>query len=207
MRMFEYAQAAVEAALAAGARYADARVMDRRHESMNSRNGEIEGLTQEGSVGLGVRALIGSGWGFFSTSDLTREAAHAAGARASAIARASASVPGRDLELTPVEVCQDHWENPVTDDPLSVPLSEKGDMLVDATRTMIEHGADVALAGYDVWDTTKWLVSSEGHRIDQRIRECGAQMNATANGEHETQRRSYPGIRGQYGTRGWELVR
>ena len=30
---------------------------------------------------------------------------------------------------------------------------------------------------------------------------------ATAVGEHETQRRSFPGIRGQYGTRGWELVR
>ena len=43
--MFEYADAAVEAALAAGARYADARVMDRRHESMNARNGEIEALT------------------------------------------------------------------------------------------------------------------------------------------------------------------
>ncbi|MGQ0608921.1 MAG: TldD/PmbA family protein [Chloroflexota bacterium] len=205
--MFDHAQAAVEAALAAGARYADARVMDRRHESMNARNGEIEGLTQEGSVGLGVRALIGSGWGFFSTSDLTLQAAQAAGAQASAIAGASASVPGRDLELTPVEVCQDHWENPVTEDPLSVPLSEKGDMLVGATRTMVDHGADVALAGYDIWDTTKWLVSSEGHRIDQRIRECGARMDATANGESETQRRSYPGIRGQYGTRGWELVR
>jgi TldD protein len=32
-------------------------------------------------------------------------------------------------------------------------------------------------------------------------------MAATAVGENETQIRSYPGIRGQYGTRGWELVR
>ena len=88
-----------------------------------------------------------------------------------------------------------------------MPLAEKGDLLDGVTRTMREHGADVALAGYDVWDTTKWLVSSEGHRIDQHIVECGAQMDATAIGETETQRRSYPGIRGQYGTRGWELVR
>ena len=88
--MFEYADAAVEAALGAGARYADARVMDRRHESMNARNGEIEGLTQEGSVGIGVRALIGSGWGFFSTADLSLEAARTAGAHAAAIARAPA---------------------------------------------------------------------------------------------------------------------
>ena len=88
-----------------------------------------------------------------------------------------------------------------------MPLAEKGDLLVGATTAMTEHGADVAMASYDVWDTTKWLASSDGHRIDQRIRECGAAMEANVNGEAETQRRSYPGIRGQFGTRGWELVR
>src|SRR5690606_22294648 len=67
-------------------------------------------------------------------------------------------------------------------------------------------GADHAEGVYQIWDTTKWFVSSEGHRIDQRIRECGAGISATAIGEHETQRRSYPSYRGQYGTRGWELV-
>src|SRR5918995_2689284 len=197
--MFDYAEAAVEAAIAAGARYADARVMDRRHESMTARNGEIEGLTQEQSVGIGVRALIGSGWGFASTADLDADAARRAGAEAAAIARASASVPGADLELAPVGVRQDHWANEVAEDPLSVPLSEKGDMLMTVTRTMKEHGADTANAAYDIWDTTKWLASSEGHRIDQHIVECGARMDATANGESETQRRSYPGVRGPDG--------
>jgi TldD protein len=32
-------------------------------------------------------------------------------------------------------------------------------------------------------------------------------VDATAIGDGETQRRSYPGVRGQYGTQGWELVR
>ena len=50
-QMFDYAEAAVEAALGAGARYADARVMDRHHESMGARDGEVEELTQEASVG------------------------------------------------------------------------------------------------------------------------------------------------------------
>jgi TldD protein len=205
--MFDYVEAAVEAALAAGARYADARVMDRRHESMSARNGEIEGLTQESSVGIGVRALIGSGWGFASSADLDIASARAAGAEAAAIARASASVPGKDLELTPVEVRQDHWASEVREDPFGVPLAEKADLLLTVTRSMRDHGADVANAAYDAWETTKYLASSEGHRIDQHIVECGARMDATANGETETQRRSYPGIRGQYGTRGWELVR
>ena len=75
------------------------------------------------------------------------------------------------------------------------------------TRTLVENGADVAEAVHRIWDTRKWLVSSEGTHVDQHIVECGALMNATAVGEGETQRRSYPGIRGQYGTRGWELVR
>src|SRR5918998_6512227 len=109
--MFDLAEAAVEAAIAAGATYADARVMDRRAESMGARNGEVEELMQEASVGIGVRALIGSGWGVCSTADLTRKAAESAGREAAATAKASASVPGKDLELTPVEVRQGSWAN------------------------------------------------------------------------------------------------
>ena len=71
---------------------------------------------------------------------------------------------------------------------------------------MREQGADLAEALYQIWDTRKWFVSSEGHRIDQHVRESGAGISATAIGERETQRRSYPASRGQYGTRGWELV-
>ncbi len=205
--MFDIATAAVEAALAAGARYADARVMARRSQSMSARNGDIEELSQEEHTGLGVRALSGSGWGFFAIADLTPVAARGAGERATAIARASAMVAGPPLELAPVEAHQAYWEDPVAEDPLSVTLAEKGDLLTSVTATMRGSGADVALASCDAWDTHKWLVSSEGHRIEQRIRECGAWMSATAVGERETQRRSFPGIRGQYGTRGWELVR
>lgn len=66
MAHFDAATAAVTAALDAGARYADARVMHRRYESMNARNGDIEDLVSEESEGLGVRALVGSSWGFFA---------------------------------------------------------------------------------------------------------------------------------------------
>ena len=75
-----------------------------------------------------------------------------------------------------------------------------------ATATMPEHGADLAEGLYQPWETRKWFVSSEGHRIDQHVRESGAGIMATAIGDGETQRRSYPAARGQYGTQGWELV-
>ncbi|MFG2080745.1 TldD/PmbA family protein [Micromonospora tulbaghiae] len=206
MSEFDAATAAVQAALDAGARYADARVMHRRYESMSARNGDIEELSQDESVGLGVRALVGSGWGFHAVPDLSDAAARGAGRRAAAIAAASARVPGPPIDLVPVEATVASWASDCVVDPLGVPLSDKGDLLVRATATMREHGADLAEGLYQIWDTSKWFVSSGGHRIDQRIRECGGGISATSIGDGETQRRSYPSYRGQYGTTGWELV-
>ncbi|SCG34096.1 TldD/PmbA family protein [Micromonospora halophytica] len=206
MTEFDAATAAVQAALDAGARYADARVMHRRYESMSARNGAIEELTRDESIGLGVRALVGSSWGFAAVPDLSDAAARDAGRRAAAIAAASARVPGPPVDLVPTEAAVASWASDCRIDPLGVALSDKGDLLVGATATMREHGADLAEGLYQIWDTAKWFVSSEGHRIDQRIRECGGGISATSIGDGETQRRSYPSYRGQYGTTGWELV-
>jgi len=205
MSEFDAAEAAVQAALAAGARYADARVMHRRFESMTARNGEVDDLAQDEDAGIGVRALVGSSWGFFAAPERSG-AARTAGEQAASIAAASAAVPGPARGLIPVEPAVGSWASACEVDPLAVSLAGKGDLLVHATKLMSEHGADLAEAVYQIWDTRKWLVSSEGHRIDQHIRECGAGIAATAIGDGETQRRSYPSFRGQYGTRGWELV-
>jgi TldD protein len=207
MSGFDAATAAVEGALAAGARYADARVMYRRNESMSARNGDIEALTEGEDEGLGVRALVGSSWGFYAVPDLGDAAARAAGQRAAEIAFASAMVAGPDLELVPSSPTTASWASACDEDPLGVPLADKGDLIVETTKLMKDNGADIAEAGYSVWDTQKWLVSSEGHRIDQHIRECGANSSATVVGDGETQRRSYPNSFGHYGTQGWELVR
>ena len=205
MSHFDVATAAVQAALDAGARYADARVMHRRTESMNARNGEIEDLNQDESAGVGVRALVGSGWGFYAVPDLSTTAARLAGQTAARIAAASTQVPGPALNLLAGQPVTASWSSPCRVDPLGVPLAEKGDLLTRTTAEMAGHGV-IGEGVYQIWDTRKWFVSSEGHRIDQHIRECGAGISATAVGEGETQRRSYPSYRGQYGTSGWELV-
>jgi TldD protein len=69
--------------------------------------------------------------------------------------------------------------------------------------------AGVAVARVDLqcWDTMKWFVSSQGHRISQHIVEAGGGMSAVAVGDSETQVRSYPQSFGQYKTAGWETVR
>ena len=206
--MFDHAQTAVEAALAAGATYADARVVLRRHERIGAQNGELESVNNVEDVGLGVRALIGSSWGFAASSELTAVAAGSAGAQATATAKASALVPGAGLQLADVEVAQDRYETPHAEDPFAIPLDQKVDVVVSATRTMFEvDGVMVATAQLMFWDTEKWFVSSQGHRIFQHLVETGCGMDATAVGEHETQRRSYPQSFGHVQTGGYEIIR
>ncbi len=206
--MFDYATAAVEGALAAGASYADARVVETRTEKIEALNQQVQGVDRAETIGVGVRALIGSSWGFYATADLTEAAAREAGARAAAIGAASAGVPGPSLELADVPISEAFWESPFVEHWADVPLSDKVDMLVRVTATM-QGVVGVALARAELgfFDTNKWLVSSQGHRIRQHIVESGGGYEATALGERETQRRSYPQSFGQYETGGYETVR
>jgi len=206
--LFDYATAAVEGALAAGASYADARVVATRTEKIEVLNRQLQEVDRADTIGVGARALIGSSWGFFATADLTTAAAREAGARAAAIAAASSRVPGPPLELADVPVSQAFWESPFVEHWADVSLSEKVDLLVGVSATM-QGVPGIALARADLgfFDTEKWFVSSQGHRIHQHIVESGGGYDATALGERETQRRSYPQSFGLYATGGYETVR
>jgi len=206
--VFDYATAAVEAALAAGASYADARVVATRTEKIDVLNQQVQGVDRADALGVGVRALLGSSWGFYATADLTDAAARRAGGQAAAIAAASATVAGPALELAEVPVSQAFWETPYSEHWADVPLAEKVDMLVRVTAGMQGvPGIALARAELGFFDTNKWFVSSQGHRIHQHIVESGGGCDATALGERETQRRSYPQSFGQYETGGYERVR
>jgi len=206
--VFDYATAAVEGALAAGAVYADARVVVSRSESLEVMNGRVERVDRAETAGVGVRALVGSSWGFFATADLGGEAVRAAGRRAAETAKASSRVPGDPLQLADVPVVEAEYETPHQEAPLGVPLSEKVDLLLEVSTTMqTVDGIALARGSLRFWDTDKWFVSSQGHRIHQHLVESGGGFDATAVGERETQRRSFPQSFGQYETGGYEVVR
>lgn len=206
--MFEFANEAVDAAVAAGARYADARVVDTRSETIDVKNQTVESVDYGDSIGLGVRALIGSSWGFYAVADLTERAAREAGRRAAGIAEASTLVPGPSIDLADVPVVETSYETPHDEDPFAVSLSEKADLLLGVTGTMQSvDGVALASANLTFWDTNKYFVSSQGHRIHQHLVESGGGFDATAIGEDETQRRSYPQSFGQFETGGFEVIR
>ena len=208
--MEDIATQAVEAALAAGATYADARVMEIRTESMSARNGVVEALDREERAGVGVRALIGSSWGFFAVPDVgcgRRPAGRRAAPPRSPAPRRLVAGPGPrarpggagDAATGRASAARTRGR---------VGLAEKGDLLEGVTRDDARATAPTSPRPATASGTPASGSSRrEGTHVDQHIVECGAAMSATAVGESETQRRSYPGIRGQYGTRGWELVR
>ncbi len=202
------ARRAVEAALAGGADYADARVVVLRHESLSARNGDLDSLVESEQAGLGIRALHGSSWGFYAVADLGDAAARRAGERAAEIARASAMVSGPKMPLADVPVVTDRYETPHREDPFSISTAEKADLVVGVTDLLREtEGVALARAGVTFWDTEKWFVSSQGHEIFQHLVESGCGMSAMAVGEDETQIRSYPQSFGQFETGGYEVVR
>jgi TldD protein len=206
--VFDDAETAVDAAIAAGARYADARGVVAVSQAITVENRELLATEHDESAGLGVRALVGSSWGFFATPEPGSAVAAEAGARAAAIARASAVVPGPPLDLAHVAVVRDEYETPHAEHPFAVPLSEKVDLLVAVTGAMHDVPAiSVAQGSMAFWDTEKWFVSSQGHRIRQHLVESGGGFSATAVGETETQVRSYPQSFGQYETGGYETIR
>ncbi|MCL1593877.1 MAG: TldD/PmbA family protein [Actinomycetia bacterium] len=206
--MFDSAQLAVQGALDAGASYADARFVISRSETIDVQDQNLTQLDHSEQAGIGVRALIGSSWGFAATADMSHEAVREVGERAAAIAEASALVPGPPMEFADVPVHDTSWSTPVSEDPFEVPLSEKVDMLIAVTKTLQSvEGVGVATGSLAFWDTEKWFISSNGHRIHQHLVESGGGFSATAIGENETQIRSYPQSFGQFETGGYETVR
>jgi TldD protein len=196
--------AAVDAALGAGASYADARAVFRRSQSVSAKNSRVDTVNDVESEGIGVRVLVGGAWGFASDRRLTGEGAREAALRACAFARASGS-GARVLE--PVEPQRGMYKTKVEIDPFSVSLGDKVDLCLRATEALARPEVKVAEAFVRAQLEHKVLISSDGADVEQEIVECGGGIDATAVGDGIAQVRSYPSAHGGSSAQGgWEYV-
>ena len=203
----EHVQRALDTAVTRGAGYADARVVDLVVEGLVVKNGAVEALTRRESRGIGVRALVDGAWGFAGTADLTVAAIDRAAAEAVAIARASASVPGRRADLGPPVTSRGVYRTPVARDAFAVPLDEKIDLLLAANREMRAVPGVTTTNGQLLWQRErKTFGNSEGALVEQELCETGCGIGATAVGHGEVQNRSYPNSFRHQVTRGFEFV-
>jgi TldD protein len=196
---------AVEAALAAGASYADARAVLTRRQHVVTKNGQVDDLSDSESEGIGVRVLVDGAWGFAGDRRLDEAGAREAASRACAFARAAPNANGR--QLAPVDVQQATYRTEVERDPFEVPLSEKIDLCLRADQGMRQPKIKVTQAMVRAQREEKVLVSSEGSVIEQLLVETGGGIDAYAAGDDLLQVRSYPSQHsGASGQGGWEYV-
>ncbi|MDP9330824.1 MAG: TldD/PmbA family protein [Actinomycetota bacterium] len=207
--MLDIAKLAVEAAMKAGADFADARAGVDESESLTVRNEEMEGIERSTSAGVGVRVLAGGRWGFASTS--RPEEAEIARAALTAVesAKAAQGLPGEPVELSPVEAVVASWQGPADEDPFAVPLEEKVDLLMETTRRMRSvPGVTFAQGHLDFFRRSTWFASSDMAAIEQVVVHSGGGSEATAVSDGDVQRRSYPNsFRGHIKAAGYEHIR
>jgi TldD protein len=204
----EWADAALAAARAAGADYAEVRVVEELGESVDVRDDRVEGVSRTSSRGVGIRVLAGGAWGFAATNEPGSRATRETAERAVAIARASAPLRGEPVRLDDTPQPAGTYVTPHERDPFDVPLAEKINLLL-ATAAAGREAAGVAYveATTDAWRRTTTFRSSAGGWFDQRVVQVGGGLRGTALGEGELQRRSFPNsFRGQFACGGWEDV-
>ncbi len=199
---------ALDTAKALGATYADARIVQREVQQISVKNGKVESLTHEETLGIGVRVLANGAWGFAASASLTPAELDRTAALAVQLAKAAAQVHRKPVDLGTPYRNEAAYKTPVRIDPFTVPLGDKIALLLEATETMQKvNGVMVATAEIESSKERKTFASTEGSFIEQEIIETGCGIESTAVGENDVQNRSYPNSVGRHqGTEGWEFV-
>ena len=112
---------ALETARLKGAQYADIRVVHSQHENISVKDGVVENMITNESLGLGVRVLVGGAWGFASSRGMTPAEVDRIVDLAVKIAKASALVRGDPVQLGPPVTSKGTYTTPIQIDPLRFP--------------------------------------------------------------------------------------
>ena len=201
-------ETALAAARAAGATYADIRVVETRTQGLSVKNGSVDAITSDSDHGFGIRVIADGAWGFAASARIDEDEVKRVAALAVRIARASALTKRRDVALSPVDAYEDTWSARPKVDPFEVKIEDKLAHLLDAERRM--HGVPdvrVTQATMRFVAEKKVFASTEGSFIKQDFVQSGGAIYATAARAGEVQSRSYPAqFGGDFALKGYEFI-
>lgn len=210
------AMAAIDAARAAGAVYADVRLTRTIDEEFYVSWAVTEwspGPYDNEQLGLGVRALVNGYWGFAGTPYWTVDEAARVATAAVGQAKSNAKGPARPIELGHVPVVTGNWTTPIAIDPLRLSWEEKLDDL-RATIVTVRHmlpnwtrlgrelrpGASGAQIVAKCTRQEQVLATTEGSYVSQTLYQSSGNMPLASGGEYMPAR----GL--TLAGRGWELL-
>src|SRR4051794_15164806 len=191
--MRDLVNVALDTAQQKGASYADIRFVTDRSQNVSVKNGKVESLSDGESQGFGVRVIVNGAWGFSSSSVVSRAEVERVTLEAVQIARASASVFRRPVELGDPISITDRYVTPAEIDVFSVSLDDQIKILLEADAEMRRvEGIRVANGMIATQKTSKIFASNEGSYIEQELSEAGGGIEVFAVNEEGVQKRSYP---------------
>jgi TldD protein len=177
----EVADTALARARVLGATYADVRVNRYRRESIATRERQVQNVSRSTSRGFGLRVLVNGAWGFAASNRLDAAAARAVAEQAVAIARANAALAARKVVLAHADAAVTTWTSAFTRDPFEVPLDTKIAFLMKLNETALAvPGVSFVNSQVLFVDEQKYLASSEGSKITQRLVRTYPQFTTTA---------------------------
>jgi len=204
----ELANLALDSARTRGATYADVRFVERREQTIGTKNGVVEALSETEDHGFGVRVVAEGAWGFASSATLSKEEVERAAALAVEIARASALTLRQPVDIGPPVTSSGSYRTPVQIDPFSVPIEDKIALLLEADCAMRRvAGVKTARGTLVCLRERKTFANTEGAFVEQEIIETGGGIVALTVKDGEVQQRSYPNSFGRdQRTVGWEYI-
>ena len=199
---------ALDLAKVKGAVYADIRFVNTTQERLVVRNGVVDTLSNDQSTGFGVRVLVNGSWGFASSQEAKSTEVDRVTDLAVQIANASGLQSKGPVNLGPPVTSRGTYTTPIQVDPFKVSSQQKLQTLLDADRSMASVTGIRSRQGNLVFiREEKTFANTEGAYVEQTIYEAGGGIQATAVGNDEVQRRSYPQMNGrQQGCAGWEYI-
>src|SRR2546423_516727 len=170
----------VHVASSRGATYADARTVEREHETVSVKDGAVESVTRTADRGLALRVIHRGAWGFAATDRVDDSARRELLDEAFRRAEASASVQRRKVILAPIEAERGEYRTLLKRDPFSVPLAERIDHLRAVDAASVGPNIKTRRSSIAAYRTRKHLVTSDGTDVTQEIVEAGAGLSVLA---------------------------
>jgi len=201
------ADAALSAARAAGAGYADLRVHAITTETVQLRDGELQTAVTDREIGLAVRVIVDGTWGFASHAGLTPDVAAESARHAVGVAVTLSALNAERIELADEPVYIDAtWVSDFAIDPFAVPTADKVGLLEEySERLSAADGVDHVSAVVNCVKEQTFYADSFGSSITQQRVRIMPVLEAvavdTGAGRFESMRTLAPPT-----ARGWEAV-
>ncbi|MCC6242569.1 MAG: TldD/PmbA family protein [Gemmatimonadaceae bacterium] len=199
--------AALNAAKAAGASYADVRCSRQRQNFVFTREQQIQQVVDTDTIGIGVRTLVDGTWGFAATRILTSDGAAAAAREAVAIAKASRVARDRAVEWLPSPVVSDGvWKSAFTTDPFDISIEEKADLLIRTNAAAMKtKGVQFVFSGFFFVKDERYYANTDGSSTKQDVVRSWPTLQITAVSSDRTDFQSRSNVVAPM-ARGWEYI-